>query len=158
MMMVLVYLAAIVLANLTVAWWGPGVAIFNAFLLIGLDLAARDTLHDRWKDGLIWKMGLLIGTGGLISFLLNSSAGIIAVASTAAFALAAVTDAVVYHLFRHKPYLIRANASNGPAALVDSLVFPTIAFGGFLPLITLGQFAAKVAGGFVWSLILKRFK
>jgi uncharacterized PurR-regulated membrane protein YhhQ (DUF165 family) len=103
-------------------------------------------------------MGLLIGTGGLISFLLNSSAGIIAVASTAAFALAAVTDAVVYHLFRHKPYLIRANASNGPAALVDSLVFPTIAFGGFLPLITLGQFAAKVAGGFVWSLILKRFK
>jgi hypothetical protein len=41
-----------------------------------------------------------------------------------------------------------------PSAAVDSIVFPTIAFGGFLPLITLGQFAAKVAGGAVWSIIL----
>ena len=44
--------------------------------------------------------------------------------------------------------------SNVFGALVDSLVFPTIAFGGFLPWITLGQFAAKVAGGFLWSLVL----
>ena len=39
---------------------------------------------------------------------------------------------------------------------VDSILFPTIAFGSFLPLIVLGQFAAKVGGGFVWSLLLNR--
>jgi hypothetical protein len=37
---------------------------------------------------------------------------------------------------------------------VDSVLFPTIAFGAFLPAIVLGQFVAKVAGGAVWSWIL----
>ncbi len=38
--------------------------------------------------------------------------------------------------------------------MVDSLVFPTIAFGGILWTITLGQFLAKVLGGYVWSLVI----
>ena len=33
-----------------------------------------------------------------------------------------------------------------------------IAFGGFLPVITLGQFAAKVAGGAIWSVIIIQFE
>lgn len=41
------------------------------------------------------------------------------------------------------------------AALVDSLVFPTVAFGAFLPVIVIGQFAAKVAGGALWSVIIR---
>ena len=36
----------------------------------------------------------------------------------------------------------------------NSIVFPTLAFGGFMPVIVLGQFAAKVLGGFLWSKIL----
>lgn len=157
MSLIVLYLAAIVAANLTVAWFGPSVTIINAFLFIGLDLTARDRLHDAWRgSGLAWKMGLLIAAGGLLSYLLNRDAGPIAVASTVAFATAASVDAIVYHLLRARPFLIRANASNIPAAATDSLVFPTLAFGGFLPWITLGQFAAKVAGGFIWSLILGR--
>lgn len=151
------YLVAIVAANLTVAWFGPSVVIINAFLFIGLDLTARDRLHDAWRgSGLVWKMGALIAAGGLLSYLLNQDAGPIAVASTVAFAAAALTDAGVYHLLRDRPFLIRANGSNMPGAAVDSVVFPTLAFGVFLPWIVLGQFAAKVAGGFVWSLILNR--
>lgn len=158
-MIVLAYLAAIVLANLSVAAWGPPVVILNAFLFIGLDLTARDILHDRWNQkGLAWKMGLLIGAGGALSWVLNSDAGTIAVASTVAFAVAATVDATVYHLLRDRPYLLRVNASNVPGAAADSLVFPWLAFGGFLPLIVVGQFAAKVAGGFVWSLILRRWR
>jgi len=38
--------------------------------------------------------------------------------------------------------------------LVDSLLFPTLAFGAVMPAIIAGQFFAKVAGGFFWSLIL----
>lgn len=46
------------------------------------------------------------------------------------------------------------NGSNVAGALVDSAVFPTLAFGEVLPLVILGQFAAKSAGGAVWSLVL----
>lgn len=53
---------------------------------------------------------------------------------------------------------MRVNGSNVPAALVDSIVFPTIAFGALLPWIVLGQFAAKVLGGFVWSLLLNQVR
>jgi uncharacterized PurR-regulated membrane protein YhhQ (DUF165 family) len=46
------------------------------------------------------------------------------------------------------------NGSNVLSAAVDSVLFPTIAFGALLPVIVLGQFAAKVLGGAVWSWIL----
>jgi len=150
-------LVAIVLANLTATWFGPSVTIINAFLFIGLDLTARDGLHDYWRDkGLLWKMTLLISTGSLLSWILNRNAGQIALASLSAFACAAIVDSIVYHILREKAYLLRINGSNILSAAVDSLVFPTIAFGSFLPLIVLGQFTAKVGGGFIWSLILKR--
>ena len=153
--LVAVYLVAIVAANLSVAAFGPGASIVNAFLFIGLDLTARDRLHDRWHgDRLVLRMAGLIAAGGVISFALNSGAGQIAVASTVSFALAATVDFLVYSALGDRSYMVRVNGSNVPSAAVDSLVFPTIAFGAFLPLVVLGQFAAKVAGGFVWSLIL----
>jgi uncharacterized PurR-regulated membrane protein YhhQ (DUF165 family) len=152
-----IYLIAIVAANLTVTLFGPSVVIINAFLFIGLDLTARDRLHDAWRgQGLVWKMGLLIAAGGLLSYLINQDAGRIAAASTIAFTAAALTDAGIYHLLRRRPFLVRVNGSNIPGAAVDSIVFPTLAFGVFLPWIILGQFAAKVAGGFMWSLILNK--
>ena len=43
-----------------------------------------------------------------------------------------------------------------PAAR-DSIVFPTLAFGLFMPEIVLGQFVAKFVGGFLWSLVLQKF-
>ena len=156
-LVVAMYLVAIVAANLLVVWFGPSVSIVNAFLFIGLDLTARDRLHDAWNgNGLVWKMGVLIASGGLLSYLLNRDAGQIALASTVAFAAAALVDASVYHLLRKRPFLVKANVSNVPGAAVDSIIFPTLAFGGLMPWITLGQFVAKVTGGFVWSLILNR--
>ena len=150
------YLTAIVLANLTVAWFGPKMVIINAFLFIGLDLTSRDYLHEAWhKRGLIWKMTLLIAAGSIITWILNKNAGQIALASFAAFSLAAIADTVSYHLLKDRIYMVKINGSNVVSAAVDSLVFPTLAFGSFMPLIILGQFAAKVGGGFVWSLILK---
>lgn len=154
-MSVVVYLAAIVAANLSVATFGPAVAPVNAFLLIGLDLTLRDRLHDSWHGhGLPWRMALLIATGGAITYLLNRDAGQIAVASAVAFAAAAALDGAVYALLGDRSRLLRVNGSNVVGAAADSLLFPTIAFGELLPLVVLGQFAAKVAGGFLWSLIL----
>lgn len=149
------YLAAIVAANLLVAAYGPSVIIANAFLLIGLDLALRDYLHDAWSDQYrAVNMLALVAAGGAISYALNAGAGRIAVASTAAFALAAVADWTVYGLAHRWPWLARSNASNIVGAAVDSLAFPTIAFGGVLWPIVAGQFVAKTLGGAAWSTLI----
>ena len=41
-------------------------------------------------------------------------------------------------------------------AAVDSLLFPTIAFGALMPQIVLAQFVAKVAGGAFWAWVLAK--
>jgi hypothetical protein len=154
---VAVYLAAIVAANLSVATFGPSVTVLNAFALVGLDLTLRDRIHDAWAGrGLALRMGLLIAAGGALSWALNASAGPIAVASTVAFAAAATLDSVTYAALETRPRLLRVNGSNVVGAAADSVVFPTLAFGALLPVIVLAQFAAKLAGGFVWSLALSR--
>ena len=144
-------------ANLTVGVLGPWATPLTAFTLIGLDLALRDRLHDRWRGRqLALKMLALIAGAGLVSYLVGPAAGRVAVASLVAFILAGMVDALVYHALIRKGYFTRTNGSNAAAALVDSMVFPTIAFGVFLPQIVALQFAAKFAGGFVWSLVLRR--
>lgn len=156
MFYVVIYLVAIVLANLSVAAFGPSVVIINAFLFIGLDLTARDRLHDAWRsNNLLFKMVGLIASGSLLSWVLNREAGQVALASFCAFAAAAIVDTAVYHLLGNYPRWLRINGSNLPSALIDSIVFPTLAFGAFLWPIVLGQFAAKALGGFVWSLIFR---
>jgi uncharacterized PurR-regulated membrane protein YhhQ (DUF165 family) len=147
-----IYAIAMTIANLTVAAFGPAVTPINAFLLIGLDLALRDWLHVRMK---YWQMLLLIAVTGLITYALNTDAGIIAIASAVAFTAAAVFDWGVFATLKGS-WLKRANASNVVGAAVDSLVFPTIAFGSLMWSIIGMQFIAKVAGGVVWSLLLSR--
>lgn len=153
----IVYIAALVSANLLVAIFGPGISVANAFLLIGLDLSLRDKMHDVWRNnGLTWKMGTLIAIAGIISYAMNRNAGLIAVASCAAFCLSMLADAVAYELLKNKTKQIQINGSNVAGALVDSVVFPTIAFGGLMPEIVLLQFLAKSFGGFLWSWWLKK--
>ena len=158
-LLVALYLAAIVAANLLVAAFGPTVTIWGAFLFIGLDITARDSLHQAWQGRGLWpKMAALIAGGGLLSYLLNRDAGPIALASLAAFAASGATDALIYHRLRRRAWWVRVNGSNVASAAVDSLVFPTLAFGALLPLIVLGQFLAKVAGGALWSFVLRPFQ
>lgn len=152
------YLTAIITANLLVAAFGPAISIWCAFLFIGLDLTSRDRLHEAWHGrGLAWKMAALIAAGSVLSWLLNRNAGPIALASFVAFAASATVDTASYHLLRRRTYLLKVNGSNVLSAAVDSLIFPALAFG--LPLlwvIVVGQFVAKVVGGFVWSVLLDR--
>jgi queuosine precursor transporter len=154
MVLVVVFLAAVVGANLTVATFGPAAVIPVAFTFVALDLVARDGLHELWKGKrLPFRMGLVIAAGGAISALLNIEAARIALASCLAFTAAQTVNGLGYWALDRWPRLLKINASNVPAALVDSAVFLSIAFGGFMPLLILGQVAAKVAGGFLWSLL-----
>ncbi|MEI7812657.1 MAG: VUT family protein [Ignavibacteria bacterium] len=155
MFSVIAYLFAIVLANMTVFWFGPVATPVNAFFCIGLDLTLRDKLHDRWMDNNLWlKMFALIVSGSVVTFIINRNAGHIALASVTAFAVAALADALVYTLLHKKSFMVRSNGSNLAGSFLDSILFPTIAFGVLMPWVILWQFLAKTGGGFVWSLIL----
>lgn len=155
-LLVLVYLAAIVAANLIVAHFGPSATVVTSFLFIGLDITARDRLHESWRGQDLWlRMAALIAAGSLLSWLVNRDAGPIAIASFVAFAASGAADTLIYHALRHRAWAVKVNGSNIVSAAVDSLVFPTLAFGGFLPPVVLGQFIAKVAGGAMWAAILR---
>lgn len=151
----LLFIGALIAANLSIATFGSWVSPINAFLLIGLDLSIRDKLHDQWS-GSPYKIGLLILVSGLISYLLNSSTGIIAIASVIAFCMSMIVDSFVYQLMKNKKWLVRSNLSNVAGAATDSLIFPTIAFGSLMWEIVLLQFASKVAGGFIWCHLINR--
>ena len=144
-----IYTIAMTLANLSVAAFGPAISPINAFLFIGLDLALRDWLHVKLR---LWQMGALIALSGALTYLLNPASGKIAVASACAFTLAALVDLVVFVKMKGS-WFSRANKSNVAGAAVDSLVFPTIAFGSLMPGIVLLQFVAKILGGFVWDIL-----
>jgi len=149
---ILIYAAAMTLANLSVAHFGPAISPVNAFVLISLDLALRDWLHVRLKA---WQMLALIVAAGVLSYALNPAAGKIAVASSAAFTAAALVDWLTFARLRGS-WLFRANGSNVAGAAVDSLIFPTLAFGALMPHIVAMQFLAKVAGGALWAAVLSR--
>lgn len=148
-----IYASALVLANLSIAAFGPSVAPFNAFVLIGLDLALRDWLHVRLNT---LQMGGLIASTGALTFALNPAAGQIAAASAVAFSAAALADWGAFKRLRGT-WLFRANGSNVAGAAVDSLIFPTLAFGVLMPHVVVMQFVAKVAGGSLWAWALNRW-
>ena len=149
-----IYGSAMILANLSVAAFGPAVSPINAFFLIGLDLALRDWLHLRLKS---WQMLSLILATGLLTYLLNPAAGKIAIASACAFSAAALVDWATFFKLKGS-WLFRANGSNIAGAAVDSLIFPTLAFGVLMPHIVAMQFVAKVAGGGIWAYLLSKYE
>ena len=151
----ILYAAAMTVANLLVVAFGPAITPVNAFVLIGFDLAMRDWLHVRLSQAQM--LALIAGTGA-ITYVLNPAAGMIAVASAVSFTAAALVDWGVFQKMIDKRWIVRSNASNVAGAAVDSLLFPTIAFGALMPQIVLAQFAAKVMGGAIWSWILSNRK
>jgi queuosine precursor transporter len=170
MIYVILYLVAIVIANILILLYNPETVSMTlalvaetgiSFFLIGLDLSVRDKLHDYWKNRTLWpKMVTLIVSGSLITIIFNLEALQIAFASCSAFLLAGLTDTLIYQRLRKKRFLIRANGSNLGGAAVDSVVFPLVAF-GFYPgviWIILGQFVAKVLGGALWAFVIDRFR
>lgn len=151
LILVSVYVVAMVVANLLVFWLGPWFSPFNAFMLIGLDLTMRDIMQERLTR---WQLAGVILAGGAITWAVNPAAKHIAIASAVAFLISALADWAAYAALRSRPWLVRSNGSNVIGAAVDSVIFPTLAFGALLPHIIALQFAAKVGGGFIWSLAL----
>ncbi len=154
-------LAAVVAANLISAHYGPSASIYNAFFLVGLALTFKDYLYDAWGRNRVRNTALLIATGSVLSYACAhwfsdappEVVRNIAIGSFVAYAVSEGFDTVTYHLLRHRPWLERSNTSNIVGAFLDSAVFVSIAFGWSWPIV-FGQFCAKVAGGYVWSIVL----
>lgn len=160
------YLAAIVIANLTVAYFGPAVVIVNAFILIALDLTARDRLHELWHgQHLVRNMALLIATGSILSAALDYAALPVALASFCAFALSEMADTFVYTRLEAYAWHWKVNGSNVVSAAVDSVVFLSLLAAltdrlpwGLVPLLAFGQWGAKTVGGAIWGYVLNWHK
>ena len=153
--MVSLYLLAVVAANFAVAAWGQVALVFTAFVLIPFDLVARDVLHEKWKNNRLWlRMAALIMSGSAISFALNYNVWRVAIASFVAFALAGATNAIVYHWLDGHKRSLRMNVSNFLAAIMDSVIFPLVAFSGLSWFLSASQAVLKFAGGFLWIWLL----
>jgi len=148
----IVYVVVLVGANMLVTVFGPQITPVLAFFLIGFDLSLRDWLHLKIRPVQMCELILFCGA---VTYALNPAVGMIALASSVAFTSAALVDWATFARLRGS-WLFRANGSNVAGAAVDSLIFPTLAFGVLMPHIVALQFVAKVAGGAVWAALLAR--
>ena len=148
---VVLYLAAIVVANAVVSAYGQRALPFTAVCLIPFDLITRDVLHERWRRSALWpKMAALIATGSALSACLNVQ---VAVASFVAFAAAGFANAFGYWLMDNAPRFVKMNGSNACAAVVDSIVFPTLAFAHVDGGLVVAQAVSKFLGGLVLTAV-----
>lgn len=146
---IVLYLGAIVTANLLVTAFGARAVLFNAFVLVGFDIVARDRLHQQWKgSNLKLKMGLLILAGSLISYLLNVNSARVALASFIAFLSASLIDTVVYDIFYESEFAKKSALSNIASSFTDSFLFIWLV-GLPLTLVPL-QIIVKILGSTVW--------
>lgn len=150
--LIMIYAAAIIAANFLVAQFGPVITPINSFFLIGLDLALRNYLSFKMSK---WQMAAMIFGTGCLSYLANPATGQIAIASGVAFTLAAIADWMTFNTVTGQ-WMKRNFAGNSVGALVDSIVFPTIAFGSLMPVIVAYQFVAKVVGGAMWGYFISK--
>jgi uncharacterized PurR-regulated membrane protein YhhQ (DUF165 family) len=154
------YIAAVVLANLLIEWFGiidfaPGALQLEApaaVLFVGVALVARDILHQA--AGLIWVCGA-IAIGTVLSAVLADPK--IAFASGLAFVASELWDLIVYQGLRHRGWAVAALVSSYLAAVVDSVLFLALAYNGsmrFLP----GQLVGKFVAITVFVLVASRLR
>lgn len=150
----LTYLCGLVAANTAIGIFGPWVSPIGAFLFIGLDLTLRDVLHMRvgWASSFVLTLA-----ASLVSYCVNPSSSAIAVASSVSFLVAGVVDLVVFKSLFHRGALPAVAGSNLSSSIIDSLVFPLLAFGVFMPGVTFMQMLAKVVGGMLWFFMLCKY-
>jgi len=149
------YLIAFVLSNFIVLWYGSKGLIFTAIFLIPFDFVLRCLFHEKWKGKeLILKLGTLVLTASVITFIINKDALNIALASSFGFIFAQIAAGIFYQHFIKSSYFIKVNGSDAVGILIDSLVFQFIAFSVILPEITISQFLLKLTGGLFWYWII----
>ena len=122
----------------------PGVMAPSGVLVVGVALVLRDLLQKQYGP---WPVVCAIIAGSALSYVLSSPA--VAIASAVAFLVSELTDTWVFSYFLRWRLLAAVVASGIAGAVVDSLVFLTIAFGSlqFMPGQVIGKLYATAAAG-----------
>jgi queuosine precursor transporter len=120
----------------------PGLMAPSGVLMIGLALALRDQLQEVAGRG--WVLACIAG-GAALSLLF--SPGALALASATAFLMAELLDWKVYDRLRAQGRAMAVLASGMAGAVLDSLLFSSIAFGtiAWAPGLVLAKVYASVA-------------
>lgn len=156
----LLFLAALVAANLIVNHFGSYGLLFSSALLIPFDFVCRCIIHERYKGTrLLAVLSALTIAASILTYIVNTQAKSVAIASVCGFIAAQLAAGIFYQCFKSKSYFVKVNGSDLVAIVFDSLLFQFIAFGTIIPTITAGQVCIKLAGGLVWYfLIFKKLK
>ena len=139
----LAFLGCILAANYVTSTLGMvpvgfGLVATAGTYFAGLTFVLRDSLQD--VAGKRWTLGA-IAAGAALSFLISDP--FIALASAAAFGIAELADLAVYTPLRKRGYIRAAITSNIVGALIDTVVFLSIA--GFPVMAALpGQMVGKL--------------
>jgi uncharacterized PurR-regulated membrane protein YhhQ (DUF165 family) len=115
----------------------PGLMAPSGVLLVGVALVLRDRIHHTL--GAKWSIGCVI-VGCLLSALIAPPT--LVLASAVAFLVSELADLAVYSPLRRRNLPVAVAASGVVGAVVDSLLFLSIAFGSiaYAP----GQIVGKV--------------
>lgn len=117
---------------------GFGLLVTAGTYTAGLALGLRDALHEC--GGPRWVLAA-IGVGGAVSWWLAD--GRLALASAAAFLLAELADFAVYAPLRRRHWRVAVAASNAVGAVVDTLLFLTVAGFALSVGLVIGQLLVK---------------
>lgn len=158
------YVGTVVLANWVTSHFGLVAAGFALLVpagtyAAGLALGLRDLLQDA--AGVRWVL-VAIGVGTAVSFVVADPH--IAAASGIAFLLAELADLAVYTPLRERGWRRAVVASNAVGAVVDTLLFLSIAglpltgqsVGGQLLVKAVWCTAAVLLAGEVWRRVVSR--
>lgn len=119
----------------------PGLMAPSGVLVIGVALVLRDLLRER--VGLAGVLALL-AAGSVLSLLVAPPQ--LALASVAAFTLAELADTAVYEPLRRRGMALAVLASGVAGAVVDSVLFLSLAFGSL-------EFVAGQVVGKLWAAV-----
>ncbi len=150
MISVIFYLSSILIANWLVIQYGIielGPLVFPAgAVAIGLTFSARDFVQKRFGK---WGCWVWMITAGILTAFLDLN---ITFASVSAFAISEIIDWFIFTFSKcsFKKRIVLSNIFSTP---IDSVIFVSIAFGWFWPVI-IGQTIVK----FLSSLIIIGFK
>lgn len=149
------YLFAFVLSNFIVLWFGKNGLIITSLFLIPFDFVIRCMFHEQWKGKqLILKLGLLVISASILTYIINADSKNIAIGSAVSFICAQLIAGIFYQLTINKNTFIKVNGSDAIGILMDSIVFQLIAFLSIDMSISLFQFVLKLIGGLFWYWIL----
>lgn len=147
------YVAAFVLINLIVNWLGPLIVPVTTVAAVCANMLIRDRIF--YDAGPRYSIAAATAAG-LFTVAISIEAGMVALASMVAVIAGACTSAAAYKLLRG-PFEERRPVANTCSAVVDALVFPTVAFIQFMPWISFAQFSMKVITIVILSYVIKRF-